>query len=907
MVPRLRDEHDDVVDELLRHREWALRLARRLVRDADRADDVVQQALLAALVRPPARLDLARPWLARVVRSWAARTERSRARRDRHEKAAACPDSGRPDDDAVGRADLHRVLVDAVCRLRDPYRSAILLRYFEGLPLKDVAARQGVGLETVRTRVRRALERLRALLEPKSAGGSDRAGLGVLLHLSGTAARRARPSGGPDPVRVIPRRRWRGVRFGAATAAAVAAGVTALVTAWGVERAHSATPVETAAAAGRSSAAVASATNATRARTERDVGDAADVALADALPPDASASAPRPVPLRAPEGEIGRAAPWVDPSAAVTSLAFTPDGSLLAAGASDGTVKLRTVPGGTVVRTLRGHTDQVTCIAVTDDGAFVISGGLDRTIRIWDADLGRPVATLRLHDAALRQVVCGPSGLAASSDVSGRVVVWRVADRSVEARLSVPEGAGHAASLAFSPDSRTLAAASADHAGLATWSIGAAAAFSRVPTDVAVGRACRFDRGGAALWTTTRDGIVLSTLGGSTLRRLGGAADDVTALEVVPANGSLLAGSRDGTVRAWPAEGADPMWTVRFPEHAVTAIAATRDGSLAACASDTGRIRLLDLRTGRAPAHAEDADAGHAWAVSSLAADSFGRFVASGSWDGTVKLWDLQSRRLERTLRGHTDRVIAVDVSPCGWLVASASHDTTLRLWDAGTGECVRTFTGHADLALAVRFDPEGRYLLSGSQDRDAILWDRDTGAVVRTLRGHTDDVRAVAFLPGARVATASEDRTIRIWDRDTGRVVRVLEGHEGRIESMAPTPDGERLVSCAHDGTVRVWDASTGACLRVLRGHAGQVHAVAVSSDCRHALSAGHDADVRRWDLATGESVDVFRGHNVAADAVAFSPDGRTLLSGGWDKRVLVWNAALPAAPVVATDARVR
>ena len=152
------------METLLTHREWVRRLARSLVHDDASADDVEQRTWLTALRFPPRRAETARAWLAAIVRSQASNAWRDERRRDAREIAAARPEATRSAADVVAEAESHKRLVLAVMALEEPYRTTVLLRWFEDLPPRHVASRMGVPVETVRTRLRRAHEQLRSEL-----------------------------------------------------------------------------------------------------------------------------------------------------------------------------------------------------------------------------------------------------------------------------------------------------------------------------------------------------------------------------------------------------------------------------------------------------------------------------------------------------------------------------------------------------------------------------------------------------------------------------------------------------------------------------------------------------------------------------------------------------------------------
>jgi WD40 repeat protein len=175
-----------------------------------------------------------------------------------------------------------------------------------------------------------------------------------------------------------------------------------------------------------------------------------------------------------------------------------------------------------------------------------------------------------------------------------------------------------------------------------------------------------------------------------------------------------------------------------------------------------------------------------------------------------VKVWELESGRLLRSLEGHTGGVWAVAVSPDGRFIVSGSDDRTVKVWEARKRAAAalpgRPY-GWGERAVAV--SPDGRFIVSGSDDRTVKVWELESGRLLRSLEGHTDWVRAVAVSPDGRfIVSGSSDRTVKVWELESGRLLRSLEGHTDGVRAVAVSPDGRFIVSGSEDRTVKVWEA---------------------------------------------------------------------------------------------------
>lgn len=241
---------------------------------------------------------------------------------------------------------------------------------------------------------------------------------------------------------------------------------------------------------------------------------------------------------------------------------------------------------------------------------------------------------------------------------------------------------------------------------------------------------------------------------------------------------------------------------------------------------------------------------GHTARPMSFALARDGRRGLSGGMDNTVRLWDLDQRRLLRTFEKHTSWVRGVDfVGETGLAVSSDNHGRVL-LWDTRNGQLIHEFLGHEAVGFSIMASRSGRFAVS-----------------------------------------TSDDRTVRVWDLTLLSEAHCLRGHEGRSICAVLSEDETLVISGSADQTVRVWDVAKERAQWILRGHTTTINAVAISADKRRLLSGDQDGAIRLWDLEKGEELRVYRLPNKQViRSIAFCPDGRRFISAGDDGIFRFW-----------------
>jgi len=440
----------------------------------------------------------------------------------------------------------------------------------------------------------------------------------------------------------------------------------------------------------------------------------------------------------------------------VYSMAFSPDGRILAAGGHDHMVRLWDTTNPAAPRPLGQHLtdpDSVLAVAFSPAGRILAVGGYSAMVHLWDMTnpaatrpLGQPLTGL--HDA-VSSVAFSSNGLTLAVGSYDRTVhLWDMTNPAAPRPLGQPltGPTDLVSSVAFSPDGRTLAAGSHDHL--------------------------------VHLWDTT-DPAAPRPLG----QPLTGPTDLVSSVAFSPDGRTLAAGSYDHLVHLWdttdPAAPRPLGQPLTGPTEAVSSVAFSPDGRTLAAGDRSGEVRLWDITDRSAPRLVGRPLAGATNIVRSLVFSPDSHTLAAGRDGQTVTLWDMSDptkalRRLGQPSTSLTDSIFSVAFSPDGQTLAAGSSDHTVNLWTVTNPREPRPLgqplTGLTGPASSVAFSPDGRTLAAGSYDHTVRLWDAATPAAPhplgQPLTGPTGPVLSVAFSPNGRTLAASGPLDpVRLWD----------------------------------------------------------------------------------------------------------------------------------------------
>jgi WD40 repeat protein len=559
--------------------------------------------------------------------------------------------------------------------------------------------------------------------------------------------------------------------------------------------------------------------------------------------------------------------------------------------------------------TLRGHTDHVLAVALNKDGTRIVTGGSDHTAKVWNAHTGKELLTLTGHTNTISSVAFSMDGahtVTGSWDKTAKV--WDA--KTGKVLLTLEGHTGKVESASFSPDQTRIVTSSEDRTAK-VWDAKTGKVLLTLAGHMGPVQAVAFSPDGSRIVTGSMDRTVRvwNATTGKGQFFLTGHTNRVTAVAFSPDGARIVTGGWDNTARVWEVRSHKELFTLEGHTGVVRSVVFSPDGERIVTGSWDDTARIWEVPSAKPEGGAATAKErlvlkGHTDRVESAVFTPDGSRVVTGSWDKTVKVWEVPSARPEGVataskellaLEGSNATVSSAPFSPGGERVVTAHHDKTARVWDATTGRVLLTLTGHTDRVESASFSADGARIATGSWDKTAKVWDAKTGKVLLTLEGHTGKVESASFSPdGSRIITSSDDKTAKVWDAKTGKVLFTLDRHASAVNSAAFSPNGSRIVTSGADNTVRVWNAETGKELFLAKGTVGRVTSAAFSPDGTRIVTNGVVVRVR--DTTTGRVLLALKGHTSTVWSAAFGPDGTRIVTGSADKTEKVWDAVTGA-----------
>ncbi|MBW4616902.1 MAG: NACHT domain-containing protein [Desmonostoc vinosum HA7617-LM4] len=574
---------------------------------------------------------------------------------------------------------------------------------------------------------------------------------------------------------------------------------------------------------------------------------------------------------------------------AIFSVAFSPDGRLLATGDGNGIVRLLETATYREILTCKGHGSIIPAVAFSPCGQILASGSYDQTIKLWSIQTGECLKSLPGHVSGIRSIAFNPSGTILAS--SGNENIIRLWDVNTGESLKTLDGhSDYVRSVAFDPSGMRLISGSGHRDNtIRIWDINSGECLKILHGHTKGIRSIALNSTGEILASGSSDRTIrlwdINT--GKCLNILQGHTDTVMSVVFSTCDQIIASSGVDQKVRLWDVQTGECLKIIPGHNNVVRSLAFNPSAQTLASGSYDKTVKIWDINTCECLKTIQ----GHADWISSVAFNPSGKTLASGGNDATI-IWDANTGKCLKTLQVHTAWVFSVAFSPCGKMLASSGADAKVRLWNLDTGECLKILSGHTDWIYSIVFSTDGKLLASSSSDRQLKVWSIATGQCLTTIDADQSTVHSVAFNPiNGTLASGGFDSNIKFWDVNTGECLKILQGHSGTIRSVDFHPSSKILASGSSDSTVRLWDLETGECLKILQGHSKVVQDIAFSPDGQILATGSEDFTIKLWNIPTGECLKTLQEHTAWVFSVAFSPDGETLISGSRDETIKIWD----------------
>jgi WD40 repeat protein/serine/threonine protein kinase len=497
----------------------------------------------------------------------------------------------------------------------------------------------------------------------------------------------------------------------------------------------------------------------------------------------------------------------------VMSLAFSPDGKLIASGGYTRAIKLWRAAGGVLERTLSGYGDAILGLNFSADGKMIAGSGgnNDKTVRVWNVGDGSKITTLSDFKGAINCVAFSPDSqylLTGTDSQEMTINIYRVSDWVLEKKLTQHHAAIH--TLTFSHDGKQFASGAYDST--------------------------------AKVWSYPGFKLLRSLTGPYGVAHLAFSGDD-SMLGVVGWDNVL----RLFTVATGKEEG-----KLLFSQTFIQQTALSPDGVyLVSCGGwNDADVSLWKVKDG-----SQVRLTGHKYNVLGLAVSPDSKMIASVDGDGLIKLWSLPDGKLIRTLKGR-GAILSVAFSPDGkWLATGGGYNNNyVDIWQLPDGKWVKSLRGHKGQVSAVVFSPDSTLIASGGgyDDKSVKVWDVAGGKVLFDFAGTAQDVRSLVFSPdGKFLAVADTAPTIHLYNMSGGGENEIKTKDESSAVGLAFSPDGKILAQSSWDHDIRLYNTEDWKFIAQFNGgvHSG-IPSIAFLPDGSAMIGGSFDGTIRVWGI---------------------------------------------------------
>lgn len=576
----------------------------------------------------------------------------------------------------------------------------------------------------------------------------------------------------------------------------------------------------------------------------------------------------------------------------IHDMQYTEDGTRIAASTSMG-IWIYDATTFNPLYLLRKHTKHADHLSFSPNGKILASADFRGAIHIWDIDTGKHKKKLKNQLSVLSMTFNKNGDTLGVVARYNTVLLWdtNTWDTKQEFRGVLKMVEQSAMSVAISPDNFLVGTGNLDSSITLSDPVSAVnRQMNKTHGDSYVGSVA-FNQDETLLASASSGDIrIWNTKTGEQKQRIQGIRG-IGRLVFSPDGNLLACASLLGKIHLFHVDTGKKFRVFTGHSGGALRIAFSSDMRTISSAGLDGSIRIWNVLTGE-QIHAIEEHFGN---FSCFDVSPDGKTVVAPTRDLTVCKWNLTSAKVEKTFNkeGHFS-VAEIAFDPTGNIIATASHGNFISLWNSETGKLLKILRGHDDHLSSVMFSPDSRTIVSGSDDTTVRLWDTETYKKKQVLIGHEEAVTCVAYSPdGTIIASGSVDDTIRLWDADTGEEKDVLAGHESDVVDLAFSPTGDKIASVALSSEIFVWHVGSNELDKVIHAGNSTIASVVFHPKGKVVAIGWKTGDVELISVDSEQSLHKFSGHLKQVTDLGFASDGNKLVSRSSDGVLYVWDVS--------------
>jgi len=606
-------------------------------------------------------------------------------------------------------------------------------------------------------------------------------------------------------------------------------------------------------------------------------------------------------------------------SAAVKTVAISPDGKILATGSRDKSIKLWDFQSGLEIRSLIGHDHTVNGLSFSPDGLYLATSSADGTARIWDVITGKEVFVSRKSSEYITSVSFSPdSKLIALGGYSDSAYIYSFPSGKLVKQVLVnsDKGSGYGISLSFSRDGKWLAIGEDDKTAslyrTSDWKL----AYTFKPTEGwcgGCGTYIEFSPNNKSFFKISHNDKLteydLTT--GNLVKTYGEPVNELRGITITMDGQNVLSAS-DSMLYNWStASNSFSSYKMELWET-INDITLSKNEKEVVVASSNFTSWTMDISTGikirsyqgtlqEQDKGGIDYNADDYWQSNiarylrlknELLLTKDDKNFITGKTGVNAIQWDISTGAPNKLYEGHTKAVISMDQSEDGSILATADGAGEILLWNTKTGTLIKRIRAHREPIFDVSLSRDGKSVATASWDATIEVYDVESGLSSSSMNLGTNSCYSISYTPnGLYLLCGRLDKSFELREPDSKKVVLTFIGHTDVVSSIAFGVNPNNALTASWDGTARIWDVTTGMMIQKFKGARGMLHAAIYNADGKKVITGGDDRAIRVWDAVTGQVLKTLTGHQAEITSLSLSKDGKMLVSYSTDGVVKCWN----------------